>query len=528
MGGATNCPETPRQKMISMMYLVLTAMLALNVSAEILNGYTLVEDTMKKSITIGEARNEMLQGQFESMAAQNAAKAKPFLDKANEVKIMSDNLYNEVSRIQKRIITIIDKDAADTANIQISDEGRGDLNVPSQVGMLEKEGEKLRLAIEDYRTKMQEVVAKDSTKVASLAEMFNTDKIENKKEPGVKKNWESGVFEDMPAVATLTVLSKIKNDIRNAQAEAVQYLMSEVDAGDFRVNKITALAIPKSSYVMRGGKYSAEIVLAAIDSTKALDTEVDGKAIVKNAEGKYVYEVPCSAVGNKKYNGKIKMKKPNGEEVVYDFVQEYTIGEPTATVSADMMNVLYAGFNNPISVSVPGVSSNNVSISVSNAAVTKTAKGWNVRPAKPGVTAVVSVSATIDGKTQGITKKEFRVKPLPPPLAKLEYTNKGMKEKYKGGTPISKAFLVTVERVVAELDDADLDVKYDVKSFQLSYFDSMGNNIIEMAQGDRLTPKQKEIFKKMVRGKSVFITNVKSIGPDKVLRTLPPLEVKIK
>jgi hypothetical protein len=177
---------------------------------------------------------------------------------------------------------------------------------------------------------------------------------------------------------------------------------------------------------------------------------------------------------------------------------------------------------------VPGVSSNNVSISVSNAAVTKTAKGWNVRPAKPGVTAVVSVSATIDGKTQGITKKEFRVKPLPPPLAKLEYTNKGMKEKYKGGTPISKAFLVTVERVVAELDDADLDVKYDVKSFQLSYFDSMGNNIIEMAQGDRLTPKQKEIFKKMVRGKSVFITNVKSVGPDKVLRTLPPLEVKIK
>lgn len=478
---------------------------------------------MKKSISIGEARNAMLQGQFESMAAQNAAKAKPFLDKANEVNVMSDNLYNEVSRIQKRIISIIDKDAADTVNIQISDEGRGDLNVPSQVGMLEKEGEKLRLAIEKYRTMMQEVVAKDTTKVASLAEMFNTDKIENKKEPGVKKNWESGVFEEMPAIATLTVLSKIKNDIRNAQAEAVQFLMSEVDAGDFRVNKITALAIPKSSYIMKGGKYSAQIILAAIDSTKPLEIEVDGKPLAKD-----MYEVPCGSVGTKTYNGKIKMKKPNGEEVIYDFKQEYTVGEPTATVSADMMNVLYAGFNNPISVSVPGVSSNNVSISVSNAAVTKTAKGWNVRPARPGVTAVVSVSATIDGKTQGITKKEFRVKPLPPPLAKLEYTNKGMKEKYKGGTPIAKAFLVSVERVIAELDDADLDVKYSVKSFQLSYSSPMGDQIVESSSDDRLTGKQKEVFRKLTRGRSVFVTNVKAIGPDKILRTLPPLEVKIR
>jgi hypothetical protein len=207
----------------------------------------------------------MLQGQFESMAAQNAAKAKPFLDKANEVKIMSDNLYNEVSRIQKRIITIIDKDAADTANIQISDEGRGDLNVPSQVGMLEKEGEKLRLAIEDYRTKMQEVVAKDSTKVASLAEMFNTDKIENKKEPGVKKNWESGVFEDMPAVATLTVLSKIKNDIRNAQAEAVQYFMKN-GGGEVLVGGIPIYAAgnDQDNYAHYPGAYRDYVCVTAM------------------------------------------------------------------------------------------------------------------------------------------------------------------------------------------------------------------------------------------------------------------------
>jgi gliding motility-associated protein GldM len=510
--------------MISMMYLVLTAMLALNVSAEILNGYTLVEDTMKKSITIGEARNEMLQGQFESMAAQNAAKAKPFLDKANEVKIMSDNLYNEVSRIQKRIITIIDKDAADTANIQISDEGRGDLNVPSQVGMLEKEGEKLRLAIEDYRTKMQEVVAKDSTKVASLAEMFNTDKIENKKEPGVKKNWESGVFEDMPAVATLTVLSKIKNDIRNAQAEAVQYLMSEVDAGDFRVNKITALAIPKSSYVMRGGKYSAEIVLAAIDSTKALDTEVDGKTIVKNAEGKYVYEVPCSAVGNKKYNGKIKMKKPNGEEVVYDFVQEYTIGEPTATVSADMMNVLYAGFENPVSVSASGVPSNKISLSMTGGQLIAKGDGKYVaRPAKVGEDVTFSVTGVVSGRTQSMGTYSFKVRKLPDPTAYIKMGD----DQFRGGR-ISKADLLATNALSAAIDDGLLNIPFRVLGFEAVFFDRMGNAKPAISQGANFTEEQRSLIRELRRNQRFNISRVRAIGPDGIERTLPyALEVII-
>lgn len=521
MGGATNCPETPRQKMISMMYLVLTAMLALNVSAEILNGYTLVEDTMKKSITIGEARNEMLEGQFESMAAQNAAKAKPYLEKAKEVKAMSDNLYNEVSRIQKRIISIIDKDAADTANIQISDEGRGDLNVPSQVGMLEKEGEKLRLAIEDYRTKMQEVVAKDTTKVASLAKMFNTDKIENKKEPGVKKNWESGVFEDMPAVATLTVLSKIKNDIRNAQAEAVQYLMSEVDAGDFRVNKIQALAIADEQYVLRGSKYRAKIVLAATDSTKDPVIEINGKPLEKD-----IYEFTATTLGKQKYKGNIKMKKPNGEEISYPFETEYVVGEPTATVSADMMNVLYAGFSNPISVSVPGVNSGDVSVSVTGANISKTAKGWVVvpHPGQVGRMCDINVSANIGGKSQHMAKHSFRVKKLPQPAAMLKYGKDG---RFWMGK-IAKTDLISADEVVAELPDADLNVKYTVLSFSIKSTDSMGNTIVEPAQGSRLTDKQKAVFKKLVKGKTIYLSDVNATGPDKVRRQLSPVEIALK
>jgi gliding motility-associated protein GldM len=528
--GATNCPETPRQRMISMMYLVLTAMLALNVSIEILNGYSLVDQSLRKSIDIADQRNVTLNSQFKALLEDNKTKTEEWKIKADSVVAKSDGFFQYVRSIQDAIIFKVDGSEADLETMTISEAGQGDLNITGEVEKYkyqgsdgtwyEPAGKELRKWMNDYSDFMQSMVT-DSTKKISIKNTFAT---EDRIKGGENIKWETGVFEGMPAIATLTLLTKIQNDIRNTEAEVVQYLKDQIDAGDFRVNKIEALVIPNSKTVIRGGKYHAQIVLAATDSTRPLEIKVNDKPIEKG-----IHEFTVGSVGSFKYSGVINLTKPDGSVVPYEFADEYIVTEPTATVSADMMNVFYAGIDNPLSVSVPGVAASNVSISVSNGRHVKTQRGWNIRPTTVGQESVITVSAMLDGKSTVVAKKAFRVKPLPPPLAKIEYKNaQGHVDKYKGGTPIAKNLLLSTKRIVAELDDDDLEVKYKVISFNIKYFDSMGLTLVLPTSGPEFTAKQMQVLRDMIRGKSVYVSDVVAIGPDNIKRTLPPLEIVIR
>ncbi len=525
MGGAKNCPETPRQKMISMMYLVLTAMLALNVSAQILNGYLAVDKSMRTNKAISDSKVEQRKSEFEALLHSDSIKANRMKAKVDSVISESDAFVKYIDDLKLNIIQKVAGDPNATLE-SVDEEGFniGDLNIVHQVGLVEKVGDKtngqiLKEHMIAYREFMKTI---DTSKVKSLDETFTTEDIVSK---DGKVKWENSVFAEMPAIASLTVLDKIQNDVKVAQGEALSYLIGAMDADAFIVNKIQALAIPNSGYIMRGGKYTAEIILAATDSTKKPVITVNDKVLEGNR-----YEVSCNSVGPQKYKGKMELTRKNGKIETYNFESEYIVGEPTATVSADLMNVLYAGFDNPVSVSVPGVAASQISIGVSNCkAQSKTAKGWIIKPAVVGTPCKISVSANIDGKNQAIAVKEFRVKKLPDPLAMLEVSGaNGGKDLFKGGKAIAKNQLITARRVVAKLDDADLEVKYKVLEFSLNYFDSMGNTLVEKANGDQLTDRQLKVFKEMTKAKTVYITNTQAIGQDNLKRTLPPVEIKIK
>ena len=539
MGGAKNCPETPRQKMISMMYLVLTAMLALNVSAQILNGYALVNDSMKKSILISGSKVDGLVGQFDGLSHSDSIKALKMKPKIDSVIAQSNAFIEYVKELECKIITTVNGGGyAESGKVTINgveydeelDPGKnGDLNIASQIGLVEKDkasgkinGVVLEEKMKEYRDFMV-TVDTNAAAVNQINETFATEKIKSK--DGETHTWYSAIFEDMPAIATLAVLNKIQNDVKIAEGNALAYLIGAMDAGDFRVNKIQALPIAATSYVMRGNKYSAQIVLAATDSTKKPEIFINGKPLEND-----MYEVSCGSAGPQKYSGEMVLTKKDGTQARYPFTGEFMVGEPTATVSADLMNVLYAGFDNPVSVAVPGCAQSDISISVSNCkSQSKTGKGWIIKPAQVGTPCVISVSAMIAGKQTPIAKKDFRVKKLPDPLAMLEVKGAtGGKDYFKGGKAIAKNTLLTADRVVARLDDADLDVKYKVLEFSLNYFDSMGNTLVEKASGERLTDRQKKVFKEMTKAKTVYISNTLAIGQDNLKRTLPPVEVKIK
>lgn len=332
------------------------------------------------------------------------------------------------------------------------------------------------------------------------------------------------MFDNMPAVAAVTLLTKLQNDIREAQSDAMSTLITNVDIGDVRVNELNAYVIPNSNMIIRGGKYSANIVLAAIDTTMRPTIYVNGSKL-SNPNG--LYEFVPGAVGTHDFSGYIEVMKGDGTLDKRPFKSSYTVIEPMATISATMMNVLYAGINNPISISVPGVPMNAIQATMTNGTLTRNGDVWVAHPGKVGSEAVITVSAQLEGRTQSVGSMTFRVRKLPDPSPYIAMKDaQGNTVHYKG-TPkrISKASLMAADGLGAAIDDDLLNVSYTVVSFSTVFFDSMGNAIPEVSAGASFSARQKEQFKRLKPGKSFFISNVKAKGPDGVTRDISPMEV---
>jgi gliding motility-associated protein GldM len=197
-----------------------------------------------------------------------------------------------------------------------------------------------------------------------------------------------------------------------------------------------------------------------------------------------------------------------------------------ATVSNTMMNVLYAGINNKVSISVPGVPNNLIGASINNGNLTRSGDVWIARPTAIGQPCIVTVSATMDGKSRVVTQQTFRVRPLPEARAFILYTdNNGVERRYKGGTGFSKAKLLATPGIIAALDDDLLEVDFSVLAFKTTIYDSMGNSLEEISQGSRFSDRQIGQIRGLTRGKRLWVTGIRAVGPDRVEQMLPPMEV---
>ncbi len=383
-------------------------------------------------------------------------------------------------------------------------------------------GRKLRQSVDEYRDFIASNIA-DPEKRKSVVEMLST----TVKAPAGTVgpvSWETKMFDNMPAVAAVTLLTKLQNDIRQAENETMTNLITNVDIGDVRVNQLNAYVIPNSNMIIRGGKYSANIVLAAIDTTQRPTVYVNG-ARLNNPNG--LYEFVPGSIGTHDFSGYIEVMRGDGTVDKRPFKSSYTVIEPMATISATMMNVLYAGINNPISISVPGVPMNAIQATMTNGTLTRNGDVWVAHPGKVGSEAVISVSAQLEGRTQSVGSMTFRVRKLPDPSPYLAVRDGSGNVTHYKGTPkrISKAALMAADGLGAAIDDDLLNVTYSVVSFSTYFFDSMGNAIPEVSNGAHFSSRQKEQFKRLKPGKSFFISNVKAKGPDGITRDISPMEV---
>lgn len=509
---------SPRQRMINLMYIVLTAMLALNVSSDVLDGFVQVHSGLSRTNETFGNRNAAVYEQLRSFAAQNPEKGQQWLDKATVVRRQTAALYSLIDSLKLAVVK-----QADGPDGNVDDIRRRDDLESAAVVLLNpatKRGEQLRLTVDKFRNAITALIA-DSVKRKSIEASLSTSPF---RRPGIAtpQPWEEAKFENQPVVAAVTLLTKLQNDVRYAEGEALATLLSNVDAGDIRVNELNAFVIPQSRMVMRGGKYSANIVLAAVDTTARPSVFVNGQRL-GNDRG--LYEFVTSRTGTFDYSGYLEVPQADGTLKRMPFKESYTVMEPTATVSATMMNVLYAGINNPISISVPGVPMSAVQATMTNGTLTRNGDTWIAKPSAVGKEAVISVTANIDGRSQTVNTTAFRVRKLPDPVAFINYRGQGGTERYKGGKPFAKTLLVEAPGLSAAIDDDMLNIDFKVLGFETVFFDQMGNAMPEVSAGPNFSQRQKDSFRRLSRGKRFYISRIRAIGPDGVERTLSPVEV---
>ena len=494
--------------MINLMYVVLMAMLALNVSSDVLKGFTLVSDKLDLSTQNSMHINEGIYKNFDEQMKANPTKVKEWYEKSQYVKQMSDSLYNLAEELKVAIVRKSDGKDGDVHNIRNQEDLEAATSIMLAPG--KGRGKELYDAINSYRERIIRMVT-DDEKRQIIKSNLSTEVPAKGKAEG--KNWQEYMFESMPTAAAVTSLTQLQSDVRTAEGEVLHTLVSNIDVKDLRVNKVDAYVVPNAMTIVQGGRFSAQIFMAAVDTTNRPTIYVGGREI-QSDHG--VYETICNSTGDFTLTGWIETLNGSGEKVKREFSQKYTVIPPSATVSADIMNVLYAGYDNPMSVSVPGIPSSRLRVSMTGGGFTQKGDGkYIARPTNVGGEAVITVAAETEGRVQEMGKFTFRVRKLPDPTAYIP-----VGDDHVMGGKIAKQSLMAMTNLGAAIDDGLLNIPFTVKGFEMVFYDNMGNAVPEIAQTSEFTLRQKNMIRQLSRGKRFYISKIRAVGPDGIERTL--------
>lgn len=523
--------ESPRQKMIGMMYLVLTALLALNVSKDVLDAFVVVNNGLENTNTNYAARNEVLYAEFDLAKSIDPVRVTPNWKLAQAIKEHSAELTNYIDQLQKELVSStdkIEKKVADTLKMS-NIESKDNYDIPTNILIGESEdgsggsSRELKNKLIAYREQLSSCILPKDKKNIKLD-------IDTQDPVNTSENWEMYNFFHRPLVATVTILSKLKNDVKNAESVVVEYLLKQNDAEIMKFDTIAAKVIPNSNYVLLGEEYKADVFIAAFSKTKKPEVlignydetnktfkDTPASLEVENGLGKYTAKADKEGVMS--YSGTIKLKSPQGKDVVFPFKSEYIVARPALTVSADNMNVVYIGLDNPISVSVPGIPTERLSVSANNATLKNTGKGKFILNVNGGKQADVNVFATMEnGEKRNMGTMTFRVKKIPKPVARIGNV------KEQGA--MSKGEFQTQLGLFADYENFDFNVSCKVVSFEMVYSKN-GLQQSKVVKGNVITDELHNIYKKLSKNDKVTFENIKAMGPGGQIVSLSPLILKV-
>ncbi|MEC8635467.1 MAG: GldM family protein [Bacteroidota bacterium] len=565
--------ETPRQKMIGMMYLVLTALLALNISKEVLNGFVKVENSLRTTQGTLSAKVNETSTELETKYLQNQEKVKPFYDKAQQVNASSAELISYITEMKARIMAASSGDYNDAGELAVGnyigkDENGMDTvlnlalipikdeyqNLTTFVGMAEPkeplEGPwtavELKQKLEAFSSQLNNTSVVDNQGTRRDLPQYLKDQIDEtfafptEIQEGEEVSWEHANFYHVPLAAVMPLMTKMTLDIQDIQDDILSWLLGSVDAKSYKFTNLMPLVVPESNYILRGDSFRADVLLAAFDGTNPPDIYVDSKKwnerdsslleyenidalpIGTDGLGKLRISTRGMSLGESNYKGLIRFQGPDGN--IQDFPYsppKFTVAAPALVVSPTKMNVFYRGLPNPVEVSVPGVPGDKIDVRISgNHRLKKESDGTFTITPGTDKKANITVSAELpDGSKKTLPAREFRVKRIPDPVPF-----------FVGKTPsdrsISKQALVGADGIGAQMVNFDFDVRVVVKSFSVSV--SRDGTLVEKkSNSNRLTADMKQLFNRVSRGNVVYFEDIIVGMPDGTERQVAAMKLKV-
>ena len=502
--------ETPRQKMMGILYLVLLGLAATTITQQVLDAF--------RNLTVGlESSTNNVQATIDQTFAAFAAgklkdepeRAKPAWDRANRVKAAVEDLNKTILDIKSQFEKEcggFDEGAGDYKN-------REDVDIVPRIMMVHKRADELKAKIEDTKKKILAELDPVTSKNFKMA--LNADD-PPKAKGEVKKNWQESFFGDgIPLTAGFTALTKIQSDLRSTESEAIKSILGQVDKAVMNLDEFAAVAVPTSStYVLLGQQYTAEVYLTAFDSKTNPDMTVGGQKLNVSA-GKGTYTVGTSHEGEFKWFASITAKKADGSTATYKTPEmTYIVARPSAVVSPDKMNVFYIGVDNPVSVSAPGAPEDKLQVSISGGSITGSKGHYMVNVKNTGTVKVTISGPGANGKPTVLGTSEFRCKRIPTPHVRFGG---------KSGGTVPKALLTGQDKVFANLEDFDFQTQFNINHFTLYVIKPRSDVQTFESNTNTLTPAMKSALSGVIPGTRVIVDNVFATGPDGMRRSLDPI-----
>ncbi len=530
--------ETPRQKMIAMMYLVLTALLALNVSKQMLDAFIVVNESMESTIENFSNKIDDVHAEFNKQYKLNPNKIRPYWENAQIVKTRSQELVNFIDSVKyaliiqsENAIKNLEQAKSTPLNLIKSKDGYTEPTRfffgRSTDGSTGVSGE-LKRKINGYREQMlglmNEPEDSDRLGLVTRGPYYDVD--------GKRQTWEQHNFYYTILAADVTILNKLIGEVQNAEFDIISYLFSSVTAQDFKFDDITAKVISNNSYILKGQQYEAEVFVAAYDTKQnpevyvlegvdeITENNISRATPIEGKDGVVRLNFSNKSEGTHKYAGLIRVLNPEGEQIDYPFNSEYIVGPPSLTVAATKMNVFYIGVDNPVSISVPGMADEQINPTISAGTLKRNPNGsdWIVEVETGTTSTTISATANFNGSRLNMGSRDFRVKRVPDPVAQIA--------RQKDGS-VDKNTLLAAAAIIPSMGDFEFDLNFVVNSFTMGTIIN-GDWIPKNTRGNQFSAEMQDLIRNARRGQKFFFENIQASGPDGTTRTLNSINLTIK
>ncbi|GAA3603307.1 gliding motility protein GldM [Flavivirga amylovorans] len=512
---------SPRQKMINLMYLIFIAMLALNMSKEVLSAFGLMNEKLTESNEATTLRNESFMANLEQKATDQAEKYEPLKSKADKIDALAKTFNSHLEDLKSKMIAKLD----DPTDYEIMDKGdyldenffKGD--------KLKEDGQAFLDQIAAFRDGVTNLLKDEKGMedvIKEVQDKFSTEEVTNR--DGLKVSWLDYHYKGFPLVASLTKMTQLQADIKTTESEVLSNMLQGTLSSEVSMTNYTTLMETSKSAYFNGEKFDGQIVLGRKDaSTKPTRVELtlDGRPLKEDQyiieEGKVKLKIGTGGVGEHKIEGKLIFAQ-DGEEIEVPVKSSFaTVSKPNAaTISADKMNVVYRGVKNPMTISFAGIPDNKVSASAQGLSRAGGSRYIMDATRVKGREVTINVTGTLPGGQKVSDNAKFRIKDLPKPTGTVRGED--------GAIKMQKNAL-DISTIGAKFDDFDFELPLRVTGFK---FKVPGQPTITV-RGNKLDTRAKAALRKAKRGSGVQIFDIeaKAKGVSVILKKVSPVFVEV-